>query len=104
MDSITQNSGALSELRPAKIPAPDADFFSVFVPEIVFALIVGLIAALAYVHFTRIIGKLEEPEEKAQEINAKDRTISEIRKLDSGDAEFAAKIWSVVRRFLMEEL
>lgn len=104
MDSTTQNSGALSELRPAKIPAPDADFFSVFVPELVFALIVGAVVALAYFHFTRIIDKLEEPVAKASEKSPKDRAISEIRSLDPADAEFAAKIWSAVRRFLVSEL
>lgn len=83
MDSTTQNSGALSELRPAKIPAPDADFFSVFIPEILFALVVGILASLAYYHFTRIIDKLEEPEAKAQETTAKARAISDILALDA---------------------
>lgn len=40
METTTQNSGALSELRPEKFPAPDADFFRAFVPEILFALVV----------------------------------------------------------------
>lgn len=104
MDSTTQNSGALSELRPAKIPAPDADFFSVFVPELVFAVIVGALVALAYFHFTKIIDKLEEPDAKIPEKSAKDRAISEIRSLDSSDTEFAAKIWSAIRKFLVDEL
>lgn len=104
MDSTTQNSGALSELRPAKIPAPDADFFSAFVPELVFALIVGAVAALAYSHFTRMIGKLEEPAIKAPEKSPRERAVSEILSLDVQDAEFAAKIWAAVRRYLVCEL
>ncbi|MFZ3233283.1 MAG: hypothetical protein WA194_07330 [Patescibacteria group bacterium] len=40
MDNTTQNSGSLAELRPAKFPSPDADFFSAFLPEILFALVV----------------------------------------------------------------
>lgn len=104
MDSTTQNSGALSELRPAKIPAPDADFFSVFVPELVFAVIVGALVALAYFHFTKIIDKLEEPAESIAEKSAKEVAISDIRSLDSSDSEFAAKIWASVRKFLVSEL
>lgn len=39
MDSTTENSGALSELRPIKFPDADGHFFGAFLPEIVFAAI-----------------------------------------------------------------
>ena len=106
MDSITQNSGALAGLRPAVIPSPDADFFSAFLPEIAFAAIVGILAAIAYYHFARLVSKLENPESpdkpKARPSH-KHRALENLDSLNLDDSEFAEKAWRTVRTFLVDE-
>lgn len=107
MGSTTQNSGALAELRPAVIPSPDADFFSAFVPELVFALVVGCLAALAYYHFARLVSKLEPSAEKSEEKafkGHKQKALESIESLNVSDIRFAEKIWALVRAYLVAEL
>lgn len=107
MDSTTQNSGALAELRPAVIPSPDADFFSAFVPELVFALVVGCLAALAYYHFARLVSKLEHSDNEPKGNTPKGHkqvAMESVERLDENDPRFAEKIWALVRTYLVAEL
>lgn len=101
MDHITPNSSALEGLRPAKLPFPDGDFFMAFAPEAAFALVVGILAALAYWHFSRLFAKLDVPQaEPVKKKGPKESAMEEIAGLDAEDPEFAAKIWHSVRLML----
>lgn len=104
MDHITQNSSPLDALRPAKFPYPDADFFMAFVPEAVFALVVGTLAALAYWHFSRLISRLSKNshETELRAPTSKERALLDISALDAEDPDFAAKAWLIIRRMLAD--
>lgn len=105
METTTANSGALSELRETKIPTPDAEFFSAFVPELVFAAVVGIIVALAYAFVHRIAEDAEGAEsEKTQPLPKKPahEALAKLEALSDDDPEFASKVWSIVRTYLSE--
>lgn len=104
MDHITPNSSVLENLRPAKFPYPDGNFFMAFATEAIFALVVGILAAVAYWHFSRLFAKLDAPPaEHAKKKGPKESAMEEIAGLDAEDPEFAAKIWRSVRLMLSRE-
>lgn len=104
METTTANSGTLSELRATKFPAPDADFFSAFIPELVFAAAVGVLVALGYAFVHRIADAAEESESALPSAgrNPTNEAVVRLQALPEDDPEFASKVWTIVRTYLSE--
>ncbi len=100
MENTTANSGALAELRDVRFPAPDSDFFSNFLPEFLFAVIVGILVGAAVAHYSKLFSAIEA--ERNRPKTALEEAVSSIRSLDCDSEHFAEELWKILRKYLSE--
>lgn len=101
MATTTENSpsAVAVELRGSKVPAPDAEFFRPFLPEIAFALVFSLVAVAISVFFSKLSSK---PVIAVTSEDLRKKAEREILSIGADDPDFAAKTWASVRRYLSE--